>query len=55
MAGGRKGRHVGSDLGDDGLDRNSPKSRYLIQPIDDIAKGRNRILDSDIERNNAFL
>ena len=55
MGGGRKGRHIGPDLGDNGLDRNSTESWYLVQPVDDIAKGRKRILDSDIERDNAFL
>lgn len=55
MAGGWKGPHVDSDRSNDGLDRNSTQCGHLVQPLDDVAKEHDRVLYSQVERNNAFL
>src|SRR6266498_4393239 len=41
--------HVGSDLGDHGLGGRRSKPRHLLQPLDDVMKGRQRALNAGIE------
>jgi len=55
MSGGRNGAHIGSDLGDDGLDRNPPEPWHFVQPFDGIAKGRECGLYAGVEGGYALL
>jgi hypothetical protein len=41
--------HVGSDLSDHGLGGGRSKPRHLLQPLDDVMKGRQRALNAGIE------
>src|SRR5262249_741678 len=41
--------HVGSDLSDHGLGGGRSKPRPLLQPLDDVMKGRQRALNAGIE------
>jgi hypothetical protein len=47
--------HVGSDLGDHGLGGGRTKPRHLLQPLDDVMKGRQRALNAGVEGCNAVL
>src|SRR6516225_9723768 len=55
MAPGWERAHVGSDLGDHGLGGGRSKPRHLLQPLDDVMKGRQRALNAGIEGCNAVL
>src|ERR1700746_1068937 len=41
--------HVGSDLSNHGLGSRRSKPRHLLQPLDDVMKGRQRALNAGIE------
>jgi len=47
--------HVGSDLSDHGLGGGRTKPRHLLQPLDDVMKGRQRGLNAGVEGCNAVL
>jgi hypothetical protein len=47
--------HVGSDLGDHGLGGGRTKPRHLLQPLDDVMKGRQRGFNAGVEDCNAVL
>ena len=55
MARGRELTHIGPDLGDHGLNGGPTKPRHLLQPLDDVLKGRKRGLNAGIEGCNAVL
>ena len=55
MPRGRERAHVGADLGDHGLGGGRCQPRHLLQPLDDVTKGRQRGLDAGVEGGNAVL
>ena len=47
--------HVGADLGDQHLGGGRAHARHLLQPLDGVAKGRQRGLDPRIESGDRRL
>jgi hypothetical protein len=55
MAGARELAHVDPDLGDHGLSGGRAEPRHLLQPLDNVVKGRKGGLNAGVEGCNAVL